>query len=145
MDDLRHIWPELHARHAAEPLKCAVCGAPATCVGTYDNGHLEDEEVYQGPLPACDDCCGHMCEDGRCEPLAQPTVAVDAPTPCIDSLKAPEVDDDVMLAARRLHVTFCNSACAQKDEHESELAEAIQAVRESVFPRDGADTMEDWF
>ena len=39
---------------------CDHCGKPATCYGSYEN------------LPssyACDDCCGHGCEDGYCESL----------------------------------------------------------------------------
>lgn len=72
MDDLRRIWPEMHERHAAEPLKCAICGKPATCVGIYDNtsGMQFDEPEMARPEPACGECCGHCCEDGRCEPLA---------------------------------------------------------------------------
>lgn len=38
---------------------CATCGKPATCFGVYEH-HLG----Y-----ACDECCGHGCEDGFCEPL----------------------------------------------------------------------------
>ena len=37
---------------------CFWCQAPATCHGTYE-GHTG----Y-----ACDECCGHGCEDGWCEP-----------------------------------------------------------------------------
>lgn len=40
---------------------CAVCGAPATCVGAYEGA--------TDPEPACDGCCGHGNEDGWCEPL----------------------------------------------------------------------------
>ena len=39
---------------------CDHCGKPATCHGSYDM------------MPAsygCDECCGHGCEDGRCERL----------------------------------------------------------------------------
>lgn len=45
----------------AERLKCVFCDAPATCTGAY--------ESQQVPTPACDECCGHGCEDGRCERL----------------------------------------------------------------------------
>lgn len=41
---------------------CAVCGKPSACVGLYDPIH-----VSQRPEPACDDCCGHGCEDGHCD------------------------------------------------------------------------------
>ena len=44
------------------PRLCAVCGAPATCVGAYEGA--------TDPEPACDGCCGHGNEDGWCEPLA---------------------------------------------------------------------------
>src|SRR5881394_767427 len=40
-------------------LKCAHCGKPAFCFGRYED--------QTGPAePACDDCCGHGCEDGWC-------------------------------------------------------------------------------
>lgn len=40
---------------------CAHCGdRPASCVGAYDQ---------EAEAPACDQCCGHGCEDGRCRPL----------------------------------------------------------------------------
>lgn len=41
---------------------CSHCGNDATCTGRYE--HMREDE------PACDDCCGHGCEDGRCEPIA---------------------------------------------------------------------------
>lgn len=37
---------------------CSICGEPSTCIGRY-----EDSEEYD---PACDECCGHGCEDGHC-------------------------------------------------------------------------------
>lgn len=43
----------------ADDQKCDWCDDPATCHGTYD-GHTG----Y-----ACDDCCGHGCEDGWCDPI----------------------------------------------------------------------------
>jgi hypothetical protein len=42
-------------------LLCAICEKPATCVGRYLGG--DDEHLYE---PACDECCGHGCEDGHC-------------------------------------------------------------------------------
>ena len=41
---------------------CRLCGAPASCVGRFELP-LENEEF------ACDDCCGHGNEDGRCAPV----------------------------------------------------------------------------
>jgi hypothetical protein len=39
---------------------CAECGErPATCVGRYE--HMTE------CVPACDECCGHGCEDGHCD------------------------------------------------------------------------------
>lgn len=43
---------------AIDPLACATCGNPATCVGRYED--MVDME------PACDECCGHGNEDGLC-------------------------------------------------------------------------------
>jgi hypothetical protein len=40
---------------------CDYCGAPATCLGAY--------EGQPTPTYACDDCCGHGNEDGRCVAL----------------------------------------------------------------------------
>lgn len=37
--------------------KCDHCGAQATCWGQYEG---------RPPCFACDQCCGHGCEDGRC-------------------------------------------------------------------------------
>ena len=42
---------------------CATCQRPASCVGVY-------EDPVGAPRYACDDCCGHGNEDGRCSPLA---------------------------------------------------------------------------
>ena len=49
---------ERAARVAAEELlpACADCGKPAACYGTY-----EGRSGF-----ACDECCGHGCEDGYC-------------------------------------------------------------------------------
>ena len=44
-------------------LLCSICGNPATCVGRYD---LPEDAA---PEPACNDCCGHGCEDGKCHHL----------------------------------------------------------------------------
>jgi hypothetical protein len=41
---------------------CGVCGKPATCLGCY--------EGQAGGTYACDDCCGHGNEDGKCAPIA---------------------------------------------------------------------------
>lgn len=40
------------------------CGKPATCIGRY--------ETMTEPAYACDECCGHGCEDGECYPLDEP-------------------------------------------------------------------------
>lgn len=42
---------------ARDSAVCRNCGNPATCYGTYEN-----DTGY-----ACDECCGHGCEDGHCE------------------------------------------------------------------------------
>jgi hypothetical protein len=39
--------------------RCRFCDCPATCHGTY-----EGDTGF-----ACDDCCGHGCEDGHCESI----------------------------------------------------------------------------
>jgi hypothetical protein len=44
------------------PCATDICDNLATCTGSYD-GSPE--------AAACDDCCGHGCEDGHCEPLPQ--------------------------------------------------------------------------
>lgn len=41
---------------------CAECGKPATCFGSYE----DRPHAY-----ACDACCGHGCEDGRCRPVVR--------------------------------------------------------------------------
>jgi hypothetical protein len=43
---------------------CAHCEELlATCVGSYEEGAEE--------TPACDECCGHGNEDGRCKPIPE--------------------------------------------------------------------------
>lgn len=53
---------ELAALKEARP-KCDHCDNPATCFGSYEGS----PENYGY---ACDTCCGHGCEDGHCEQLA---------------------------------------------------------------------------
>jgi len=49
---------------AAQEQKCEYCNRkPATCFGRYENA---EEGSY-----ACDDCCGHGCEDGECHALEE--------------------------------------------------------------------------
>lgn len=49
---------------------CAICGKPATCFGAYENAAVEE--------PACDDCCGHACEDDSCVPIEDATLPAHA-------------------------------------------------------------------
>lgn len=53
--------PRHWTRKVDDPIVCEWCGKPATCVGAYDGQEIE--------TAACDDCCGHACEDGRCVPI----------------------------------------------------------------------------
>lgn len=43
--------------------KCKWCGADATCFGEYEQS---DGSTL---CYACDECCGHGCEDGWCKPV----------------------------------------------------------------------------
>ena len=53
-------WVAMRAAVRLGSLRCACCDTkPATCIGAY--------EASVPVLPACDDCCGHGCEDGACE------------------------------------------------------------------------------
>ena len=45
----------------AKCLRC-LCGNSAACIGLY-----EAWTKHQKPEPACNDCCGHGCEDGHCD------------------------------------------------------------------------------
>lgn len=45
-------------------LACCVCDRPAVCI-------CKDEEMLE-PAPACDECCAHANESGRCVPLSEP-------------------------------------------------------------------------
>jgi len=142
MDDLRQIWPEMHARHAQQPLACYGCCRVATCVGVFDD--LAPDDSAHEALPACDKCCAHVAsESGRCEPLAQPHPVDEQPTPFLDSLRPPPAHDDVTLAARSLHVTFCRQWCEQREAHERALAEGIQRAAEQLFPPDNDDDDND--
>lgn len=42
-------------------LRC-LCGNSAACIGLY-----EAWTKHQKAEPACNDCCGHGCEDGHCD------------------------------------------------------------------------------
>jgi hypothetical protein len=51
---------------------CGQCGErPAACIGSYEGGGDGG-----GESPACDVCCGHGNEDGRCRPLGRGDWAV---------------------------------------------------------------------
>jgi len=45
----------------AQCLRC-LCGNSAACIGLY-----EAWTKHQKAEPACNDCCGHGCEDGHCD------------------------------------------------------------------------------
>ena len=45
----------------AKCLRC-LCGNSAACIGLY-----EAWTKHQKAEPACNDCCGHGCEDGHCD------------------------------------------------------------------------------
>ncbi len=62
---------------------CAQCGVrPAVCVGCY-----EGEGDVQ--LPACNECCGHGFEDGKCRPLdARDWSSVGVSAPADDYLRS---------------------------------------------------------
>ena len=47
---------------------CAFCVNDAACFG-YGEGQRRKEY-------ACNDCCGHGCEDGKCIPVAQHLAAI---------------------------------------------------------------------
>lgn len=47
-----------HAAPVSAVYFCEYCGAPAECYGSYEGA---------APGFACGSCCGHGCEDGRCE------------------------------------------------------------------------------
>lgn len=61
------------------PILCADCGEPASCVGSYEG---------RPSSPACDRCCGHGNEDGRCEPLNKSAPTPAAPLPGATKAKA---------------------------------------------------------
>lgn len=46
-----------------ESIKCESCSRVAICIGRYDADEGDPDEA------ACDECCGHGCEDGHCEQL----------------------------------------------------------------------------
>ena len=53
---------------------CEHCGErPAACLGRYADHNEEDcphEDCAQHRgAYACNECCGHACEDGQCRPL----------------------------------------------------------------------------
>jgi len=60
IDEYRDMAEDARRRIASEglPKICATCGAPATCFGRYEDMVL--------PAFACDGCCQHGNETGRC-------------------------------------------------------------------------------
>lgn len=49
------------AKRALEFARCNFCGNKATCYGAYEGKTIKSH--------ACDNCCGHGNEDGRCAQL----------------------------------------------------------------------------
>jgi len=61
-DEAREVCVAIvNAVNRTGPAECYTCGLPAVCFGSYE------DELH--PVFACDDCCGHGNEDGRCEPV----------------------------------------------------------------------------
>jgi hypothetical protein len=56
----REVTAETVTNEQIDALTCTFCSAPATCIARYD---LDEGEP---PEPACDTCCGHVCEGGLC-------------------------------------------------------------------------------
>jgi len=71
--DAWHAWRAKHGSElrigqrlrpcpgCAKCLRC-LCGNSAACIGLY-----EAWTKHQKAEPACNDCCGHGCEDGHCD------------------------------------------------------------------------------
>lgn len=55
------VTPKTLTDAMVRELNCAICGNTwATCIGRYD---LPEDAPAE---PACDSCCGHGCEYGKC-------------------------------------------------------------------------------
>jgi hypothetical protein len=62
---LRIVKPGLVTEPVAQAPSCAICGKPASCIGSYE----ESEWAY-----ACNECCQHGGEDGACVPCGSDKV-----------------------------------------------------------------------
>lgn len=62
LDHWRFAVTMIRAHIVGEPA-CAHCGKLATCFGAY--------EMADQPSFACDECCGHGCEDGVCIDISE--------------------------------------------------------------------------
>lgn len=61
---LQALEAKAHELRRTEPEACAACGAPATCLGSYEYGVTDEDEEF-----ACDEHCDHGNKGGHCEPL----------------------------------------------------------------------------
>lgn len=94
---------ELAAVRDSHP-RCADCGEPAACMGCYE---MADAWDY-----ACNECCGHGCEDGECFALSDlparygalltrlEALEEAASPPSAPSLEGPPVEFDEALSER---------------------------------------------
>lgn len=95
-------------------LLCSCCGVNyATCIGAY--------ETPTPVLPACDDCCGHGNEDGRCESIAE--------------LRGEEDEEPAGLEAEEL-APFSSEIRRILDVVESELSIDVAYVSQGMRLRD---------
>lgn len=86
--------------------RCA-CGKPATCIGKY--------EAMEAEVPACDDCCGHGCEDGQCRPLQAPS------DPVLCSRCSSVIPEGDGVVGGRDDLLFCDEGCCDAYYSEDRL------------------------
>ena len=89
--------------------RCAHCDKPATCFGSYE------DSVSWGY--ACDECCGHGCEDGQCFPIAEIGVEFQKQAVALEKM-----DEDLLATTER----------AEQAERERDEARAL-CVAETMF------------
>ncbi len=93
--------------------KCNICGKVAACLGRYEGA---DEWTW-----ACNDCCGHACEDGACYHLAD--IANLANYQC----------HELAEAEKAIETTGLPAALAKANSENGRLREILEDATEAVI------------
>lgn len=100
--------------------RCRFCGTLATCHGTY-----EGDTGF-----ACDACCGHGCEDGRCESISE---LCNSHLSRLATDRAERDRDKSIRESVMDMVDICLSDDADEQERDMAASTILEAVRPSML------------